>query len=46
MVINAFLKPDEKVIIQPPVYHPFRLVPEGNRREVVYNPLIENADGS
>ena len=46
MVINAFLKPDDKVIIQPPVYHPFRLVPEGNRREVVYNPLIENADGS
>lgn len=46
MVINAFLKPDEKVIIQPPVYHPFRLVPEGNRREVVYNPLIENAYGS
>ena len=46
MVINAFLKPDEKVIIQPPVYHPFRLVPEGNSREVVYNPLIENPDGS
>ena len=46
MVINAFLKPDDKVIIQPPVYHPFRLVPEGNRREVVCNPLIENADGS
>lgn len=46
MVINAFLKKDEKVIIQPPVYHPFRLVPEGNRREVVCNPLIENPDGS
>lgn len=46
MVINALLKDDEKVIIQPPVYHPFRLIPQGNRREVVYNPLIENADGS
>ena len=46
LVINAFLKPDDKVIIQPPVYHPFRLVPEGNHREVVYNPLIENPDGS
>ncbi|MGN0188063.1 MAG: MalY/PatB family protein [Candidatus Cryptobacteroides sp.] len=46
MVVNAFLKQDEKVIIQPPVYHPFRLVPEGNRREVVLNPLIENPDGS
>ena len=46
MVINVFVKPDEKVIIQPPVYHPFRLVPQGNNREVVYNPLKENADGS
>lgn len=45
-VVNVFVKPDEKVIIQPPVYHPFRLTPEGNRREVVMNPLIEHADGS
>ena len=45
-VINVFVKEDEKVIIQPPVYHPFRLTPEGNRRQVVYNPLRENADGS
>ena len=45
MVINVFVKPDEKVIIQPPVYHPFRLTPEGNRREVVYNPLRE-VDGT
>lgn len=46
MVINVFTKPDEKVIIQPPVYHPFRFTPEGNGREVVYNPLKENSDGS
>lgn len=46
MVINALLKEDEKVIIQPPVYHPFRLIPQGNRREVVFNPLHENEDGS
>lgn len=46
MVINVFVKDDEKVIIQPPVYHPFRLTPQGNGREVVYNPLKENADGS
>lgn len=46
MAINAFLAPDEKVIIQPPVYHPFRLVPQGNGRKVVYNPLRENPDGS
>ena len=32
MVINVFTKPDEKVIIQPPVYHPFRLT---DRKSVV-----------
>jgi cystathionine beta-lyase len=46
MVVNVFLKEDEKVIIQPPVYHPFRLTPEGNGREVVWNPLKEQPDGS
>lgn len=46
MVVNVFVKEDEKVIIQPPVYHPFRLTPQGNGREVVYNPLIENPDGT
>lgn len=45
-VVNVFTKPDEKVIIQTPVYHPFRLTPEGNGREVVFNPLIEREDGS
>jgi cystathionine beta-lyase len=44
--INVFVKEDEKVIIQPPVYHPFRIVPEMLNRGVVYNPLIENADGT
>lgn len=44
-VVNVFTKPDEKVIIQPPVYHPFRLTPEGNHRQVVFNPLKETADG-
>ncbi len=46
MVINALLEKDEKVIIQPPVYHPFRLIPQKNGREVVFNPLHENKDGS
>lgn len=45
-VVNVFVKPDEKVIIQPPVYHPFRLTPAGNGREVVMNPLIRHDDGS
>lgn len=46
MVINVFTKPGDKIIIQPPVYHPFRLVPEANAREVVYNPLRQLPDGS
>ena len=45
-VVNVFVKPDEKVIIQPPVYHPFRLTPAGNGRKVVMNPLIRHDDGS
>ena len=45
MAINALLEKDEKVIIQPPVYHPFRLIPQKNGREVVFNPLKEKPDG-
>ena len=45
MAINVFVKDDEKVIIQPPVYHPFRLTPQGNGRKVVFNPLKEKPDG-
>lgn len=45
MVINVFMKEDEKVIIQPPVYHPFRLVPQKNHREVVFNQLRELPEG-
>ena len=44
MVINFFLKEDEKVIVQPPIYHPFYLTPRGNKREVVWNPLKEIRD--
>jgi cystathionine beta-lyase len=46
MVINALLEKEDKVIIQPPVYHPFRLIPQKNGREVVFNPLKELPDGS
>lgn len=38
-VLQCFTNPGDKVIIQPPVYHPFRLVPEHMKREVVNNPL-------
>jgi len=45
MAVNVFCKEDEKVIIQPPVYHPFRLTPEGNGRKVVMNPLRKLENG-
>ncbi len=38
-VLDCFTQPGDKVIIQPPVYHPFRLVPQHMNREVVNNPL-------
>ena len=44
MVVNVFTQPGDKIIIQPPVYHPFRLVPEHNDREIVMNPLRQVGD--
>lgn len=37
--LQCFTRPGDKIIIQPPVYHPFRIVPQSMKREVVYNPL-------
>ena len=39
--VMKFTTPKDKIIIQPPVYHPFRLVPYMHRRQVVNNPLLE-----
>lgn len=44
MVVNVFTRPGDDVVIMPPVYHPFRIVPEENGRNVVNVPLIEDAD--
>lgn len=38
--IDAFTQPGDKIIIQPPVYHPFRLVSGALNREIINNPLI------
>lgn len=40
--INSLTNPGDKVIIQTPVYHPFRMVIEGNNRQVILNPLKES----
>lgn len=45
IAINALLEKGDKIIIQPPVYHPFRLVPQKNHHEVVFNPLRELPEG-
>ena len=39
LALERFTAKGDKVIIQPPVYHPFRLVPQQMQRRVVYNPL-------
>lgn len=39
MVLDVFTKPGDKIVVQPPVYHPFHLLPTANGREVVWNPL-------
>lgn len=44
-VINIFTQPGDKVIIQPPVYHPFHNITQHYGRQVVENPLKERVDG-
>lgn len=45
LCINYFSRPGDAVVIQPPVYHSFRSVIEGNGRRVADNPLIRDAAG-
>ncbi|MDE5837786.1 MAG: PatB family C-S lyase [Paramuribaculum sp.] len=44
--VNFFTTKGDKVVIQTPVYHPFRIVTEGNGRTVVENPLIPSNDST
>jgi len=37
--VRAFTSPGDKIIIQPPVYHPFSSVISGNHRIILNNPL-------
>ena len=39
-VIHCFTEKGDKVMVMPPVYHPFFLVTQKNEREVVYSPLV------
>ena len=40
LIVETFTEPGDKVIIQPPVYHPFFSVVESQGRELVQNPLL------
>ncbi len=43
MLVLAFTKPGDKIIVQPPVYFPFFMAIENNGRQKVENPLkLEN----
>lgn len=39
LAVLCFTQPGDKVIIQPPVYHPFRIVPTLENRTIINNPL-------
>ena len=45
LAVNYFTQRGDGVVIQPPVYTPFRTVVEGNGRRVVENPLLPTPDG-
>jgi cystathionine beta-lyase len=40
LLIRTFLKPGEKVLVQPPVYYPFYHAIENNECQILPNPLI------
>lgn len=46
LALNFFTQPGDKVVIQEPVYHPFRRLVEGNGRCIVNNALRLNVNGS
>jgi len=45
LALNYFTAPGDKVVIQEPVYHPFRYLIEGNGRVVANNALQRTPDG-
>lgn len=45
MAVKAYTKENDAVLIQQPVYHPFRHIVENNGRRVVNNPLRQDETG-
>ncbi|MDE7396734.1 MAG: pyridoxal phosphate-dependent aminotransferase [Muribaculum sp.] len=46
LAINYYTDTGDKILIQPPVYHPFAALTTGNGRVVVNNPLMQDSDGN
>lgn len=45
LAVNYFTRQGDGIVIQPPVYHPFRMVIEGNGRRAIENPLRFDGSG-
>jgi len=41
-MVQTFTQKGDNILIQTPVYHPFRMTTENNERNIVTNPLINN----
>ena len=46
MAVKAYTQEDDAVLIQPPVYYPFKEVVEDNHRRLVNNTLVLGGDGT
>lgn len=44
--VQAFTSPGDAVVIQPPVYHPFRYSITNNNRQILNNPLVRDPSGT
>ena len=45
VAVHQFSEPGEAVVIQPPIYPPFRGAPRDHQRRVLENPLVWGEDG-
>lgn len=45
LALLFFTKEGDRVMVMPPVYHPFHLLPAWNRRQLVWSPLDYGDDG-
>lgn len=43
LIIQNFTNSGDNILIQTPVYPPFKLIPEGCGRNIILNPLVDNA---